>query len=92
MRLVRATVRIVGQVQGVSFRYFTRRKAQEHQVTGWVRNLPNGDVEAVFEGSETNVRKVLDWCSEGPVAARVEEVLIDWEDYLGEFEDFQVLR
>lgn len=92
MKQVRATVRIRGRVQGVNFRYFTRRTALDHNVTGWVRNLPNGDVEAIFEGRETMVRKVIEWCRQGPDAAIVEEILIDWEDYRGEFDDFSVHR
>lgn len=92
MRPVRATVRIRGVVQGVNFRYFTRRAALEHQITGWVCNLPDGDVEVVLEGKESNVRKVIAWCHEGPSAARVDEILIDWEDFRGEFSDFEVRR
>lgn len=92
MRPVRATVRIRGVVQGVNFRYFTRRAALDQQLTGWVRNLPDGAVEAVFEGKESDVRKVIAWCREGPSAARVDEILIDWEDYRGEFSDFEVRR
>lgn len=92
MKPIRATVRIKGMVQGVNFRYFTRRTALEHHLKGWVRNLPNGDVEAIFEGRESDVRTVLDWCRQGPSAARVEEILIDWEDYRGEFDGFNVVR
>lgn len=92
MRPIRATVRIRGLVQGVNFRYFTRRTALQHNLTGTVRNLPNGDVEAVLEGRERDVRAVLDWCRRGPSAARVDELLIDWEDPKGGFESFEVLR
>jgi acylphosphatase len=92
MKQVRATVRISGIVQGVNFRYFTRRTAEAYNVTGWVKNLANGDVEAVFEGREAEVRRVLDWCHEGPSGARVDEVLINWEDYRGEFPTFDVVR
>jgi acylphosphatase len=92
MKPVRATVRIKGLVQGVNFRYFTRRTALQQGVTGWVRNLPNGDVEACFEGREGDVRQVLEWCQQGPSAARVDELLIDWEEYRGEFEEFEVRR
>ncbi|MBE0595893.1 MAG: acylphosphatase, partial [Desulfuromonadales bacterium] len=86
MKPIRATVRIRGRVQGVSFRYYTSRTAEAHQVTGWVRNLPDGDVEAVFEGGETAVRQLLDWCRQGPAGARVEELSIHWEEYRGEFD------
>jgi acylphosphatase len=92
MKPIRATVRIRGMVQGVSFRYYTRRTAMQHNVAGWVRNLPNGEVEAVFEGKESDVRQVIDWCREGPSAARVEEVLIDWEEARGQFTSFDVVR
>ncbi len=92
MKPIRATVRIKGQVQGVSFRYHTRQSALQNNLTGWVRNLPGGDVEAVFEGRESDVRRTLDWCRQGPGAARVEELIIDWEDFQGEFAGFEVHR
>ena len=92
MKPVRAAVRIRGRVQGVSFRYFTHRTAEAHHVTGWVRNLPDGDVEALFEGRESDVRAVIDWCRRGPDGARVDEISINWEDSRGEFEDFSVRR
>ncbi len=90
MKPVRATVRIRGRVQGVSFRYFTSRTADQYGVTGWVRNLPDGDVEAIFEGRESTVRQMVEWCRQGPPAARVDEVLIDWEEARGEFTNFKV--
>lgn len=92
MRQIRATVRVRGRVQGVSFRYHTLHTAQVHNLTGWVRNLPSGDVEAVFEGGESQVRECIAWCRLGPEAARVDEVLIDWEDYRGEFATFEIRR
>jgi acylphosphatase len=90
MKPVRATVRIKGRVQGVNFRYHTSRTAEQHQVTGWVRNLPDGSVEALFEGRESDVRQVVEWCRQGPASARVEEINIDWEDGRGEFASFRV--
>jgi len=92
MKSVRARVRVRGVVQGVNFRYSTLCSARTHQVTGWVRNLPDGDVEAVFEGREVEVRAMLEWCRSGPSAARVDELLIDWEEYRGEFESFEIHR
>lgn len=92
MKPVRAAVRIKGMVQGVSFRYYTRHTAQSLQVMGWVRNLPDGDVEAVFEGPDTAVHQVIDWCRRGPAAARVDAVDIHWEQYRGEFDSFEVRR
>jgi acylphosphatase len=92
MRKIRAKLRIRGVVQGVNFRYFTSRTAQQHNVCGWVRNLADGDVEALLEGRENDVRQVIDWCRQGPSHARVDELFIDWEDYRGEFESFEVKR
>ncbi len=92
MKPVRASVRIRGMVQGVGFRYFTQRICLQYHLTGWVRNLPNGDVEAVFEGRESEVRQVLEGCRRGPGGARVEEILIDWEDFRGEFSAFDIRR
>jgi len=90
MKRIRAKVRFKGRVQGVGFRYFTVRKAQDHGLTGWVRNLPNGEVEAVFEGKEADIRSALDLCRQGPAGGKVSEMLIDWENFSGEFEDFSV--
>jgi acylphosphatase len=92
MKPIRANVRVSGRVQGVSFRYFTKRTAEGHDVTGWVRNLPGGDVEGVFEGKESDVRAVVGWCRRGPEGARVDQIEVDWEEATGEFPDFQVRR
>ncbi len=88
--MVRAHVVIHGLVQGVFFRATTREKAREHGVTGWVRNLPDGSVEALFEGEKDAVESLIRWCHEGPLGARVEKVEVEWQDYRGEFTDFEV--
>jgi acylphosphatase len=77
-------------VQGVFFRAATQRAAMDFNLTGWVRNIADGRVEAVFEGEDENVDKMLAWCHEGPPAARVEKVLTQEEPYTGEFKDFNV--
>jgi len=64
--------------------------AEIFNLTGWVRNLPDGRVEAVFEGEDTNVDKMLAWCHHGPPAARVQEVIAKKEPYRGEFMDFSI--
>lgn len=76
---VRAHVLIRGRVQGVAFRWETRRVAEVHGLTGWVRNLPDGRVEAVFEGEREEVEAVIGWCRQGPPIARVEDVKVEWE-------------
>ena len=83
-------VYIKGRVQGVFFRAETQRVAQGFNITGWVRNMADGRVEAVFEGDDADIDKMLAWCHIGPSAARVDEVLTEEEPYTGEFRDFIV--
>jgi acylphosphatase len=71
---IRRRVWVSGRVQGVAFRAATRRAAQAAGVEGFVRNLPDGRVEAVFEGEPAAVDGLLAWCREGPRGARVEHV------------------
>lgn len=67
-------VLVSGRVQGVAFRWYTREKAQELGLAGWVKNLPDGRVEAWLEGEEGAVRAMLAWLAKGPQAARVKNV------------------
>ena len=67
-------------VQGVNFRWYTVQHARSAGVGGWVRNLPDGRVEAVFEGNEGAVQRMVDWCREGPRHARVADVEVAWEE------------
>lgn len=92
MPKVRARVQIRGLVQGVNFRYSTSRAAQKYQIGGWVRNLPDGTVEALFEGDENDVQQLIDWCRQGPRQARVDGLTVDWEEYREEFAIFEVKR
>jgi acylphosphatase len=77
--MVRYRVLITGQVQGVNFRAACRRMALQHGVRGWVRNLPDGSVEASFEGSADDVRQLLDWTRHGPRLAIVADVAVQAE-------------
>lgn len=77
--MVRYRVLISGRVQGVFFRDTCRRLAAEHGVAGWVRNLPDGRVEAVFEGRPDDVRRLVDWAHHGPRLAAVETVAVQPE-------------
>ena len=79
---------ISGKVQGVFFRAETQRAATGLKLNGWVRNVPDGRVEAVFEGEDTNIDKMLAWCHIGPPAARVQEVIAEEALYTAEFENF----
>lgn len=87
---VRAHLFVSGRVQGVFFRSETKYKAVSHNVKGWVRNLPDGRVEAVFEGEEEAVKTLVKFCNLGPRGARVTNVDLRWEDFTGEFDAFKV--
>ena len=87
---VRAHVYISGTVQGVFFRSNTRAKALELGISGWVRNLRDGRVEAVFEGEKEDIDRILDWCRRGPPLAGVDHVEAFWEPYTGDFRDFSI--
>ncbi len=87
---VRAHVFISGRVQGVFFRSYTRKTAIELGIRGWVRNLRDGRVEAVFEGERDKVNKMISWCNKGPPPAKVTSVDLKWEEYKGEFDGFDV--
>ncbi len=75
----RAHVYVSGKVQGVYYRATTRDTAREHGIDGWVRNLPDGRVEAVFEGPPDAVETMIDWCHDGSPAAKVDEVDVEYE-------------
>jgi acylphosphatase len=86
----RAHVFIRGKVQGVYFRQNTKQVATKHRVTGWVCNLLDGRVEAVFEGDKIDVNKVIEWCNIGPPNSRVDDVDVRFEKYTGEFASFTI--
>ena len=87
----RARVKVSGQVQGVFFRDSTRQKAEELGLAGWVKNVPDGGVEALFEGPSERVREMVRWCEEGPQRASVENVETDFESAGGDLAGFEVL-
>jgi acylphosphatase len=86
----RAHVYVAGQVQGVFFRDSTRKKAEQLGLTGWVKNLPDGRVEALFEGPSERVREMIQWCEQGPPHATVEEVDTEFEASQGDLGRFEV--
>jgi acylphosphatase len=83
---------VAGRVQGVGFRWAVEDEARREDLTGWVRNLPDGRVEAVVEGDEEQVQRMVAFCRRGPAAARVEDVQVVREAYSGEFDGFSILR
>ncbi len=87
---VRVRIFISGRVQGVFFRQSTRKKAQELGITGYVKNLSDGRVEAVFEGPKEKVEEMIEWARRGSIIARVDGIEVFWEKYQGEFNDFVI--
>lgn len=67
---------IRGRVQGVSYRYSLRQVAQELQLKGWCRNVPDGSVEACVSGADTDVERMISWCYQGPPLAQVSAVMV----------------
>ncbi len=86
----RAHVLIKGRVQGVFFRAETCNQAYSLGIVGWAKNRWDGRVEAVFEGEEKAIQKIITWCYKGPPAAIIEDVKVKWEDYEGEFTSFSI--
>jgi acylphosphatase len=89
--MVQAMVRFYGIVQGVFFRANTKRKAKEMGINGYVRNMPNGSVEAVFEGDEDRIKEIIDWCSKNIGMARVTNVDVEYGNVKNEFENFEIM-
>ena len=86
----RAHVRVTGRVQGVFFRDSTRHNAERLGLSGWVRNSPDGAVEAVFEGPSEGVREMVRWCEQGPPGASVEDVSADFGPGRDDLTGFEV--
>jgi acylphosphatase len=81
---------ISGRVQGVGFRFSAYDEAKDLAVAGWVRNLPNGDVEILAEGSRGNLQMLAAWAHHGPPSAHVTQVREDWSESTGEFSEFRI--
>lgn len=86
----RAQVRVMGRVQGVFYRQSTVEMASQLGLSGWVRNLADGSVEALFEGERALVEQAITWCRQGPPRARVDEVTVEWLDGPGEYAGFVI--
>ncbi len=86
----RAHVLVSGFVQGVLFRETTKRRARSLNVTGWIRNRDDGKVEAVFEGEEDDVSAMVEFCRRGPPRAKVTNTDVLGDNYMGEFDSFEI--
>jgi len=90
MDKAKAHLFIDGRVQGVFYRGFTQELAESLGLKGWVRNLSDGRVEAVFEGDRDVIESAIRKCYVGPPASRVTNIDIQWETHTGEEKDFSV--
>ena len=87
---MRVRLRIQGRVQGVGYRYATHREAERRGVTGWVRNSPDGSVDAEFCGDRSALESMLAWCAHGPALARVNKVDTEWLDDETDYASFTI--
>ena len=88
----RATITIFGEVQGVFFRVNTHDRAQELDLTGWVKNEANETVKILAEGQQEQLVKLIDHCQSGHKLAKVQRVEVKWEEATGEFKDFDIIH
>lgn len=86
----RTHILVNGHVQGVFFRKSMMDFARTLGVTGWVRNLRDGRVEAVAEGEKAKLEELIEFCHAGPPGARVRDVAVEWSDFRGEFRGFRI--
>lgn len=87
----RVGLKMYGRVQGVFFRDSSQRKAKELNLTGWVKNEPDGTVQIVAEGEEKDLNELIKWCRAGGTEyGRVDKVDIEWLESTGQFDDFVV--
>ena len=90
MPLKEAYVRVSGIVQGVGYRWQAVQKAESLGLKGWIRNRPDGYVDAILQGEETAVQDMIDWMKKGPPHAVVCDVSVQWSFPENLFEDFRI--
>lgn len=90
-KLKQVRVIISGRVQGVGFRWWVQKQAQNLKLSGWIKNLDDGRVELVMQGKKNNLNLLLESIKHGPRFSEVEEVNVSWEEEKNEFEGFKIL-
>ncbi len=90
MKERKARIIVKGVVQGVGYRFFTERTAKEYKLTGYVKNLPTGDVEVVVEGDEGMILAFIERLRVGPRLAKVTDIKVEWSEPTYEFDDFKI--
>jgi acylphosphatase len=86
----RVVLKIYGRVQNVFFRDSARRQAKKLGLTGYVRNQEDGSVMITAEGEKEKLKKLIDWCYNGPILANVEKIDINWQKAIGQFKKFEI--
>jgi acylphosphatase len=86
----RVEISVHGRVQGVAFRWYTRKVALGLGLKGWVRNRPDGSVQMVAEGARSDLEAFRDWSGRGPDHARVDRQDVAWSEASGKFDDFLI--
>ena len=88
--ILTVNIKITGKVQGVGFRYFVLRQAQELSINGWVSNKPNGDVGALAQGEKADLERFIAKVKQGPSFSRVDDVILNWEDGQENYTSFEI--
>ena len=86
----RVHLTIKGNVQGVSFRYYTTQQARTLNITGWIKNKSDGTVEIMAEGEQEKLEAFVEWCWHGPPYAKVDKLDADWKGPKSEFDSFEM--
>ena len=86
----RLTATVTGLVQGVSYRYYTRREAKRLDLVGWIRNEDDGSVYVVAEGQDESLQRLIKFMGQGPPSAHVKQITTDWSPASGEFGSFEI--
>lgn len=87
-----AHIFVSGFVQGVGYRWFVKNNARKLGVTGWVRNISDRRVEAIFQGNEEAIKKLIHRCNKGPFLSEVKNLAVEWETIELRYEDFKILK
>lgn len=90
--MLQMKITVSGLVQGVGFRAAAMKKANELQLKGWVKNLPDRNVELKIQGEENKIEAMLRWCNKGPVSSRVESMSVEEEKMTEVFSVFEILK
>ncbi len=85
-----AYLNITGKVQGVFYRDTSQKRAQELNLTGYVKNMPDGSVEALVQGPKEDIEAFIKWCQQGPPSANVENVEVKWQEVTETYDSFEV--